>query len=92
MALMFNFYKGEVAQIDQWTILAPRTWARLIGSLSNDDGDVKRDGKKAIGLDWKLTTTLHVHHAFLYISLSSLYVIQSKTSQFTFYGGREHKI
>ena len=53
MALMFNFYKGEVAQIDQWTILAPRTWARLIGSLSNDDGDVNRDSKKAIGLDWK---------------------------------------
>ena len=47
MALMFNFYKGEVAQIDQWTILAPRTCARLIGSLSNDDGDVNRDGKKS---------------------------------------------
>ena len=89
MALMFNFYKGEVAQIDQWTILAPRTWARLIGSLSNDDGDVNRDGKKAIGLDWKNNYSAH---AFLYISLSSLYVIQSKTSQFTFYGGREHKI
>ena len=92
MALMFNFYKGEVAQIDQWTILAPRTWARLIGSLRNDDGDVNRDGKKAIGLDWKNNYSALLSHAFLYISLSSLYVIQSKTSQFTFYGGREHKI
>ena len=44
---MFNFYEGEVARIDQWTILAPRTWARLIGSLGNDNGDVNKDGKKS---------------------------------------------
>ena len=41
-----------------------------IGSLSNDGGDGNEDGKKAIGLISK-TTTLHVHHAFLYISLPS---------------------
>ena len=32
-----------------------------------DDGDGNEKGKKATGLDNK-TTTLHVHHAFLYIS------------------------
>ena len=42
-----------------------------IGSFSNNDGDGKEDVKKAIGLLRK-TTTLHVHHAFLYISLLSL--------------------
>ena len=25
---------------------------RILGSLSNDDGDVNKNGKKAIGLDW----------------------------------------
>ena len=42
-----------------------------LGSFSNDDGDGSQDVKKAIGLLRK-TTTLHVHHAFLYISLPSL--------------------
>ena len=42
----------------------------IIGSFSNDDGDGKEDFKKAIGLLRK-TTALHVHHAFLYISLPS---------------------
>ena len=34
---------------------------------SNDNGDVNDNGKNAIGLISK-TKTLHVHHAFLYIS------------------------
>ena len=42
------------------------------GSFSNDDGDGNEDVRKAIGLLRK-TTTLHVHHAFLYISLPSLH-------------------
>ena len=42
----------------------------LIGSFSNDDGN--QDVKKAIGLLRK-TTSLNVHHAFLYISLPSLH-------------------
>ena len=37
------------------------------GSLSNDDGDAKKNDKKAISLESK-TSTLHVHHAFLSIS------------------------
>ena len=42
----------------------------LVGSLSNYDGYNNENGKKAIGLDWR-NTTLHVHHALLYISLPS---------------------
>ena len=31
-------------------------WVFLSGNLSNDDGDVNEDGKKAIGLDWQNNT------------------------------------
>ena len=61
-----------------------------LGSLSNDDGDVNKNGKKAIGLDWQ-TTTLHVYHAFLYISLPSLHYYDVKIPIFTFCEGRERK-
>ena len=63
---------------------------RILGSLSNDDGDVNKNGKKAIGLDWQ-TTTLHVYHAFLYISLPSLHYYDVKMPIFTFCEGRERK-
>ena len=53
------------------------------GSFSNDDGDGNENGKKAIGLISK-TTTLHVHHAFLYISLPSLHDFEVKMPNFTF--------
>ena len=43
--------------------------------------------KKQIGLISK--TTLHVHHAFLYISLPSLHDYHVKMPSFTFYGGRK---
>ena len=36
------------------------------GAKSNDDSDGKENGKKS------KTTPLHVHHAFLYMSLPSL--------------------
>ena len=62
---------------------------RSIGSLSNDDGDVNEDGKKAIGLDWQITP-LHAH--FGCISLSSLHDYNVKMPKFTFCRGREHKI
>ena len=59
-----------------------------LGSFSNDDGDGKEDVKKAIGLLRK-TTTLHVHHAFLYISLPSLHDYDVKMPNCKFYGGRK---
>ena len=53
--------------------------------------DGNANGKKAVGLLSK-TTTLHLHHAFLYISLSLLHDHRVKLSSFTFYEDRrEHK-
>ena len=55
-------------------------------SFSNDG---KENGKKTIGLISK-TTTLHVQHAFLYISLPSrLDDYEVKMPNFTFYGERK---
>ena len=44
----------------------------VIGTLRCDDGDGNDNVNKAIGLITK-TTMLHVHHAFLSISLPSLH-------------------
>ena len=62
----------------------------LLGSLRSDDADVNESGKKAIDLDLS-KTTLHVHHAFLYISLPSLHDYDVKMPNFTSCRGREHK-
>ena len=60
------------------------------GSLSNDDADVNENSKKAIVYFGK-TTILHVHHAFLFISLSPLHDYDVKMPNFTFCGERDHK-
>ena len=59
-----------------------------LGSFSNDDGDGNQDVKKAIGLLRK-TTTSHVHHTFLYISLLSLHDYDVEMPNCKFYGGRK---
>ena len=59
----------------------------LIRSFSNDDEDGNENVKTAIGLSSK-TTSLHVHHAFLCISLPLLHDFDVKMPNFTFYGGR----
>ena len=59
-----------------------------IGSFSNDDGDGNENVEKAISLLSK-TTSLHVPHAFLYISLPLLHDYDVKMPSFTFYGGRK---
>ena len=51
----------------------------LLGSFSNDKGDVNENARKA---------TLHVHHAFLHISLLSPHDYHLKMPDFTLYGGR----
>ena len=48
-------------------------------------GDGNENGINAIGLISK-TTTLHVHHTFLYLSLTSLHDYDVKMPNFTFYG------
>ena len=68
------------------------------GRLSNNNGDLNENGKKARGLDCK-TRNLHVHHAFLYILLPSLHEsvhmllhdYDVKMPSFTFCGGRKRK-
>ena len=55
----------------------------IIGTLQNYDSDDNGNDKKAIGLMSK-TTTLHVHHAFLYISLQSLHNYDMKWPNFKF--------
>ena len=37
-----------------------------IGSLSNDNGDVNKNGIKAIGLDWQNNNFAHVLHIFVH--------------------------
>ena len=53
-----------------------------LGSLSNDDGDGNENGKK--NNRFKLTP-LHVHHAFLYISLPSLHDYHFKVTGHVLY-------
>ena len=60
----------------------------VVGSFSNDDGDGNEDVKKAIGLLRK-TTTLHVHHAFWFISLPSLHDYDLKMPNCKFYRGHK---
>ena len=59
-----------------------------LGSFSNDDGNGNEDLKKAPGMMSK-TTTLHVHHAFLYSSLPSLHDYGLKMPDRKLYGGRK---
>ena len=55
----------------------------ILQSASNCDGDGNENGKKAIDLFSK-TTTLHVQHTFLYISLPSLRDYDVKMPNFSF--------
>ena len=54
----------------------------LLRTLRSDDGDGNGNTTKTIGFISK-TTILHVHHAFLYISLSSLHDYDVKMPNFT---------
>ena len=61
-----------------------------IETLRKHNGDGNGNAKKAIGLMSK-TTTLHVHHAFLYISLPSLHNYDVKLPDFKFTWERERQ-
>ena len=60
----------------------------ILGTLRSDDGDGDGNGNatKEKSLISK-TTILHVHHAFLYISLPSLHDYDVKMPNFTMYRG-----
>ena len=56
---------------------------QTLGNLSNDDGDGNENAKKNQKV-YISKTSLHVHHAFLYISWSSLQEYNVKVPNFTF--------
>ena len=66
---MFGGKYGRVASIICKRMKRP---LKVLATLRSDDADSNEDVKEAIGLITK-TTILHVHHAFLYISLQSLH-------------------
>ena len=55
----------------------------IIGTLRSNDADDNKNVKKTIGLISK-TTTLHVHHTFLYISFPFLHDYDVKMPYFAF--------
>ena len=65
-----------------FTLFVPK--AAKVGTLRNNDGDGNGNGREAIDLVSK-TTTLHVHHAFLYISLPPLHDYDVKWPNFKFF-------
>ena len=81
----------ETAESLSLTSFTPRrrlSLVTLLRTLRSDDGN-ETGLKKASGLITK-TTTLHVHHAFLCISLPSLHVYDVKIPNFLFYRGCKH--
>ena len=59
-----------------------------IGTLRSNDPDGNENIEKTIGLISK-TTTLHVHHACLYISFLFFHDYDVNMPNFAFYGGRK---
>ena len=84
---VISVIKFEAAQIhilsDVFVAFAVVVQARWMRS---DDGDGNEYVKKAVVLITK-TTTLRLHHAFLYMSWPSLHDYDVKMSDFTFYRG-----
>ena len=81
---IFIFFIREVEDIVFFSF--DRSQIKLRGSFSNDDVDGNENVKTAITLLSK-TTSLLVHHAFLYISLPLLHDYDVKIPNFALYGG-----
>ena len=95
-----TLYTSSSSSVDHWkgrgihrdllpnTTIRHRTLNPVLKSFCfHDDGDDNESVKKAIGRIAGKTTTLHAHHAFLYISLPSLLDCDGKMPNFTFYEG-----
>ena len=104
LMLHFSGYNNDLLVLKQWKVVLNRIMpsllgllenndlalcARSLGTLRSDDGDGNGNAAKTIGLISK-TTILHVHHAFLYISLPSLHDYDVKMPNFTMYRGSTH--
>ena len=76
---LLALWLGQLGQLGQ---------GETLGALRSNDADGNENVKKTIGLIGK-TTTLHVHHAFLYISFLFLHDYDVKMPNFAFYRGRK---
>ena len=65
----------------------------MIGSLSNDDGDGNKNGKKAIGINWKNNNSARASRFFVHTYFLAVVAQQQreKVPDFTFCWGRAHK-
>ena len=61
-----------------------------LGGLSNDEGDVNKNGKKAIGLDWQNNNSACASLLFLHFFAVTAQ-LRCEMPNFTFCAGREHK-
>ena len=79
-----------MAVITRWSYKrgGRKAGSHVSGSFSNDDCKDNEYVRKTISLLRK-TTSLHVHHAFLYISLLLLHGYYVKMPNFMFYQGRK---
>ena len=66
--------------------------SKVLGRLSNDDGDVNKNGKKAIGYFEKQQscTWITIFGTCIFLHLPSLHDYDVKMPNFTFRGGRKH--
>ena len=60
---------------------------RVTSPLSNDDGDVNKNGKKWLGLDWQNNNSARAH-----CKLPSLHDYDVKIPNFTFCGGLRYSL
>ena len=86
--LLTCFYNLRVVNdmIAEQNVWVKRVLSFSLGTLRSNDADNNENVKKTIGLI-STTTTSHVHHAFLYISLPFLQDYDVKMPNFAFYGG-----
>ena len=89
---LFVFVYSNIACVadfrDLTSVSNVREAAPISGTLRSNYAEGNENVKKSIGFISK-TTTLHVHHAFLYISLPFLHDYDVKMPNFAFYGERK---
>ena len=61
----------------------------LVGSLSNDDGDVNKNGKKSKGFDWPNNNFARASRFFVHFFTVTARL--QRENNFMFCRGREHK-
>ena len=89
--VLFNFIdKADSSQCHHWfpREMTSEKQVQKLGTLRSNDADDHENVKKTIGLIRK-TTTSHVHHTFLYISIPFLHDYDVKMPNLAFCWGRK---